>query len=247
MSAAKIVIKLDTVKTKRETDLMPASAAPARTRAHAYHHGDLRQAMLVAADRLIEEQGLEKFTLRECARRAGVSHGAPAHHFGDVRGLLTELATQGFEQLLEAMTQHEAAAPPDVYEQFIANGQAYVAFALAHRGRFQLMFRSDRTQCDDERLRLAGQATYGRLQQHMAAVLGAARVPGALPSEKALLAWVVVHGLSTLTLESGLFGGSGAERAAAAHGVFELFMRLLRPGLEGRTVQAAGRKPAAAR
>jgi AcrR family transcriptional regulator len=218
---------------------MPASAASAKTRAHAYHHGDLRQAMLAAADQLIEERGLEKFTLRECARRAGVSHGAPAHHFGDVRGLLTELATQGFEQLLEAMAQHEAAAPPDVYEQLIANGQAYVAFALAHRGRFQLMFRSDRVQCDDARLKQAGQATYGRLQQHMAAVLAAAKVPGALPSEKALLAWVVVHGLSTLTLESGLFGGSEAERAAAAHNVFELFMRLLRPGLESPALSRA--------
>jgi AcrR family transcriptional regulator len=218
---------------------MPASTAPAKTRSHAYHHGDLRQAMLAAADQLIEEQGLEKFTLRECARRAGVSHGAPAHHFGDVRGLLTELATQGFEQLLQAMTQHEAAAPPDVYEQLIANGQAYVAFALAHRGRFQLMFRSDRVQCDDARLKQAGQATYGRLQQHMAAVLAAAKAPGALPSEKALLAWVVVHGLSTLTLESGLFGGSEAERAAAAHSVFELFMRLLRPGLESPALSLA--------
>lgn len=220
---------------------MPAPTARAAARqpaAHAYHHGDLRQAMLTAADRLIEERGLEKFTLRECARRAGVSHGAPAHHFGDVRGLLTALATQGFEQLLEAMAAHEAAAPPGVYEQFIANGQAYVAFALARRGRFQLMFRRDLVDCDDPQRLAAGQAAYGRLQQHMAAVTAACGAGTALQSEKALLAWVVVHGLSTLTLESGLFGGDEAARAAAALGVFELFMQMLRPGIEAAGLPA---------
>ena len=98
------------------------------------------------------------------------------------------------------------------------------------------MFRSDRVDCEEERLKLAGRATYGRLQLHMAAVLAAAKAPGALENEKALLAWVVVHGLSTLTLESGLFGGTEAARAKAALGVFELFMRLLRPGLESRSV-----------
>ena len=225
--------KLDSVKTDANTTTMPAATAAKKAAPHAYHHGDLRQAMLAAADRLIEEEGLEKFTLRECARRAGVSHGAPAHHFGDVRGLLTALAAQGFEQLLAAMAQHEAAAPPDAYEQLIANGQAYVAFALAHRGSFQLMFRSDRVQCDDVDFVRAGRATYGRLQQHVAAVIAAAKAGPALQSEKALLAWVIVHGLSTLTLESGLFGGDGKARAAAALGVLELFMRMVRPGLEG--------------
>lgn len=214
---------------------MPASPATKKAAPHAYHHGDLRQAMLVAAGQLIEAQGLENFTLRECARRAGVSHGAPAHHFGDVRGLLTILATQGFEELQQAMSQHEAAAPPDVYAQFIANGQAYVAYALAHRGRFQLMFRSDRVQCDDAHLMSAGRATYGRLQQHMAAVIAAAKAGPALQSEKALLAWVIVHGLSTLTLESRLFDGDDRARLAAALGVLELFLRMVRPGLEGST------------
>ena len=216
---------------------MPAATrtrAPRQAAAHpAYHHGDLRQAMLAAADQLIDERGLENFTLRECARRAGVSHGAPAHHFGDVRGLLTELARQGFEQLQTAMDAHEAAAEPDVYAQFIANGQAYVSFALAHRGRFQLMFRRDRVACDDPRLQQAGRATYGRLQQHMAAVTAAAGAGTTLQDEKALLAWVVVHGLSTLTLESGLFAGTDEARTQAALGVLDLFMRrFLRPGLE---------------
>ena len=65
-----------------------------------YHHGDLRRALLAAVDEIVQELGVEGLSLRECARRAGVSHGAPAHHFGDKRGMLTEYATDGFEKLL---------------------------------------------------------------------------------------------------------------------------------------------------
>ena len=69
-----------------------------------YHHGDLPNALLRAAVEVIEERGLGAFSQREVARRAGVSHNAPAHHFGDTRGLLTSLAIQGFEVLHAATT-----------------------------------------------------------------------------------------------------------------------------------------------
>jgi len=203
--------------------------------------------MLQAAGQLIEEQGLEKFTLRECARRAGVSHGAPAHHFGDVRGLLTALVTESFEQLHAAMAAHEAAAAPDAYSQLVANGQAYVAYALAHRGRFQLMFRRDRVHHDDAALQQAGEATYGRLQRHIAAVLTQAKAGHALQEPKALLAWTVVHGLSTLSLENGLFEHQGGVPAATAAKLLELFMVMLRPGLEMADAPPPRRKAAAAR
>ena len=64
-----------------------------------YHHGDLKEALLTAAEAVLRDRGLQGFTLRECARRAGVSHAAPKHHFGDVRGVLTEIAARGFAQL----------------------------------------------------------------------------------------------------------------------------------------------------
>lgn len=208
-----------------------------------YHHGDLRQAMLQAASQLIEEQGLENFTLRECARRAGVSHGAPAHHFGDVRGLLTALVTEGFEQLHATMLAHEAAAPPDAYAQLVANGQAYVAFAHAHRGRFQLMFRRDRVHADDPALQRAGSATYARLQHHIAAVLAAARAGSAQQDAKALLAWTVVHGLSTLSLENGLFAEKGQMPAHNVTALLDVFMALLRPGLEAAAPPPAVAQP----
>ena len=145
-----------------------------------YHHGHLRQVMLEAAAELLEAQGLERFTLRECARRAGVSHGAPAHHFGDVRGLLTALVAQGFDQLLAWMDQHEADAPRDAFAQLCANGRAYVAFALAHRALFQLMFRSDRVDWQDEALSCAGGRAHERLKAHIAAVSGEPRLLEAL-------------------------------------------------------------------
>lgn len=208
---------------------MPASSS----RRPAYHHGDLRQAMLKAAGQLIEEGGLERFTLRECARRAGVSHGAPAHHFGDVRGLLTALAAESFEQMEQEMAAREAAAPTDAYAQLIANGQGYVAYAMANRGRFQLMFRSDCVDCEDVRLTTSGRSTYARLERHIAAVLAASASGQALEREKSLLSWVIVHGLSTLTLENRLFDGDDTARLQTALSLVDLFMRMVRPGLQG--------------
>jgi AcrR family transcriptional regulator len=67
-----------------------------------YHHGDLRAAMLTEAARLVAERGVDRVSLRELAREAGVSHAAPAHHFTDRRGLFTALAAQGFELLAAA-------------------------------------------------------------------------------------------------------------------------------------------------
>ena len=89
-----------------------------------YHHGALRTALLDATESLLDESGLEGFTLRECARRAGVSHGAPAHHFGDLRGLLTAFAAQSFDQLEVLTRAYMDAAQPGAYERLVANGGA---------------------------------------------------------------------------------------------------------------------------
>ena len=68
-----------------------------------YHHGDLRAALLAAGEEVLEESGVAGFSLRHVARRVGVSHSAPAHHFGDAQGLLAALATDGFRRFLAAM------------------------------------------------------------------------------------------------------------------------------------------------
>ncbi len=162
----------------------------------------MKRALLDAAASVLADHGVEGFTLRECARRAGVSHGAPAHHFGDVRGLLSAFTAQSFEQL-EALThEYQRKAPPDGFAQLLASGTAYVHYALAERARFQLMFRSDRLDASNEHLRRAGQAVFGILQESMARTSAEAGAEGVMLPEKAALAWSIVHGFATLLLEN---------------------------------------------
>lgn len=167
----------------------------------AYHHGALRKALLEAAEALLLEHGVDAFTLRACARQAGVSHAAPAHHFGDVRGLLTAFATVGFNRMADQMQTYARAAPPHPLHRLVAVGQAYIDFALAHRAHFQLMFSSDRLDSDDAALQQAGQRTGDQLQQAMAAVMSERELaPQTLP-QRLLLAWSAVHGYATLVIE----------------------------------------------
>src|SRR3954452_9304586 len=103
-----------------------------------YHHGDLRRTLLAAAAEVIEEQGPTALSLRDLARRAGVSHAAPTHHFGDKAGLLTALATDGYDLLAAELTKEWAAS-----HSFLEQGVAYVRFAIEHRAHFEVMFRPD--------------------------------------------------------------------------------------------------------
>ena len=177
-------------------------ARPVAKRPRSYHHGELKVALLDAAASVLADHGVEGFTLRECARRAGVSHGAPAHHFGDVRGLLSAFTAQSFGQL-EALThEYQLKAPPDGFSQLLASGTAYVHYALAERARFQLMFRSDRLDASNEHLRRAGQAVFGILQETMARTSAEAGAEGVMLPEKTALAWSLVHGFATLLLEN---------------------------------------------
>ena len=107
-----------------------------------YHHGALREALIEATESLLAERGPDGFSLREVARRAGVSPAAPAHHFGDAAGLLTAVATLGFAGLTEALERGHALGGGDPRAALRGQGMEYVAFALRHPGRFRLMFRS---------------------------------------------------------------------------------------------------------
>ncbi len=114
-----------------------------------YHHGDLRAALIQAADDLIAEGGLEAFSLRAAAQRAGVSPGAPAHHFGSAKGLLTEVALLAFGRISQYIK--EVGHSDDVTTDVRALTLAFVTFALDHPGHFRLMFRSDLVNCNDPR------------------------------------------------------------------------------------------------
>jgi AcrR family transcriptional regulator len=127
-----------------------------------YHHGDLPNALRGAAVDVIAEQGLGHFSLREVARRAGVSHTAPAHHFGDVRGLLTSVAIEGFDTLYD-VTSAAAAREANPAERIATMGEAYVSLATSSPAHCQVMFRTDVIDTDDPRLMEAGLRSYGVL------------------------------------------------------------------------------------
>ena len=165
--------------------------------ASSYHHGDLRSALLAAAAEEIDRVGVAKLSLRELARRAGVSHAAPAHHFGDKTGLLTTLATEGFRLL------HERTGPtlgrPDA---LVRAGEQYVAFALEHPAHFSVMFdphllRTDDTALDAERSQ-AFENFFSAVQQTTGAD-DAEQV-----ANEAIAAWAVVHGVAVLWLQGNL-------------------------------------------
>jgi AcrR family transcriptional regulator len=153
-----------------------------------YHHGDLRAALLRAAGELLEKHGIESLSLREAARRAGVSHNAPYRHFPDRESLLAALAAEGFELL-----ERELAARPAA-----ELGLAYVEFALAGPQRFRLMFGGQRAQAAAGYLNLRGFAGLGD-----DAPLAAAA------------AWSLVHGLAHLILE-GHFAAAQRESGGGA-------------------------------
>src|SRR4051795_1522279 len=98
-----------------------------------YHHGALRDALLEAAERVLERDGLPGLTLRAVAREAGVSHAAPTHHFGDLTGLLSELAAIGYRRFGAAMAAADAGGPSPL-DKAMARAKAYVAYARGHPG-----------------------------------------------------------------------------------------------------------------
>ncbi|MEP6299450.1 MAG: TetR/AcrR family transcriptional regulator, partial [Ilumatobacter sp.] len=104
-----------------------------------YHHGDLPHTLRAAAVDVIVDKGLGAFSLREVARRAGVSHAAPGYHFGDVRGLLTAVAIEGFETLY-AETSTAASGVEDPVERLEAIGRGYVRVGVRHPGHCEVMF-----------------------------------------------------------------------------------------------------------
>jgi AcrR family transcriptional regulator len=167
----------------------------------------LRDALLEAAERVLERDGLSGLTLRAVAREAGVSHAAPTHHFGDLTGLVSELAAIGFRQFSAAMASARAGAGPAPLEKALAGAKAYVAYAQAHPGMYGLMFRSERLDMSRPSLHEAAEASFAGL----AGAIGASRheqiKESALSLDQAaaiVRAWSLVHGFTTLLLDDRL-------------------------------------------
>jgi AcrR family transcriptional regulator len=162
-----------------------------------YHHGDLRRALLAAATEAIAEQGPAALSLRDLARRAGVSHAAPTHHFGDKKGLLTALAAEGFERLAAALREARAATG-----SFLEVGVTYVRFATSHRAHFEVMWRPDLYHADDPALVAARSRSSDALYS---AVTDLSDGPATADTRQAgLAAWSLAHGYATLWLSGSL-------------------------------------------
>lgn len=197
----------------------PASAADGERRP--YHHGDLRAALLAEAEALLEERGLAGFSLRAVAKRAGVSHAAPAHHFGDARGLLTALAAEGFARLDAAQAAREAGAG-DGAARLVASGQGYVAFALERPALFGLMFDAERLDHDDPGLARTAGAAFERLRRNTAGADEGASLA------RLRAAWGVAHGLATLMIAGNLRDLAAMPPRARDEAVGALLAGLLR-------------------
>lgn len=175
----------------------PPPRAKASRQPKSYHHGNLRPALLAAAERELAEHGIEGFSLRGVAKRAGVSHAAPAHHFADATGLLTALAALGFERFVAAQKARQAKAATDGLSQLVAAGLGYIDFARAHPALFRLMFSSDRPDHGDRTLCASAEAAMAKLVDDVRGADPQADAAGTL-ADRAATAWALAHGLADL-------------------------------------------------
>lgn len=200
-----------------------------------YHHGDLPAALLDAVDAIVRERGPGAVTLREAARRAGVSHAAPAHHFGDKAGLLTAYAVQGFEAMARRMdAAREQDAVQDGGEQdgggrdLTAIGLAYIAFAVEEPGRFTVMFRPEVLDPDRPEYRASCDAAFEPLQRAVTDLRGDLAPDDPEVLHAAVGAWSIVHGFATLWLDGNLDEAvTSLPAAEAADAALTAFGRLL--------------------
>lgn len=179
---------------------------------NSYHHGDLRKALLEAADTLLAEHGLQGFTLRACARLAGVSHMAPKHHFKDARGLLRAVAERGYMRLVGKLRDRLQAAAGDLDAEMFATAQAYVEFAEAYPEHFRIMFRADLLAFDMQEPPEPVIATFTELTNVILRQRGEPELDVAqmtAPKSSAVvndivIGWCYVHGYAHLRLEQQL-------------------------------------------
>ena len=178
--------------------------SPQRTQP--YHHGDLRRALLDVALVAVAEQGPAAVSLREIARRAGVSHAAPTHHFRNKAGLLTAIAAEGWDTLADALAEAQREAG------FGGQGVAYVMFATTHPAHFAVMRAPDLVHSDDAALVAARERAGVQLRQ------GTGAGSDADNRSRRLAAWALVHGLASLLLEGNIRPepGVGVEDLARA-------------------------------
>lgn len=177
-----------------------------------YHHGDLRRVLAEAALNLATEEGSWDFSLRDVARRAGVSHAAPYRHYGSKRELMAEIAAQGFEALRNSLEAAAETGQESPSGQLARTGAAYVRFGLGQPALYRLMFGPSLVTDRPARLHEAASSAFGVLRRVMLSCWTGDSGDAAGIEQQALLAWAQVHGITMLALDGWLEkGGVNAE------------------------------------
>jgi AcrR family transcriptional regulator len=170
---------------------------------------DVARALLDAVDAALRENAVSSLSLRDIARRAGVSHASPAHFFGNKAGLLTAFAVRGFERLGAAVLgEVVAGSPPDGPAKLAAIGRGYIRFAIAEPSLFEVMFRADVLDVRDAALNHATQSAYALLTSTVEECAREGALTGRDPAVVTIAAWSIVHGLATLWTSGWLTGRS---------------------------------------
>ena len=175
-----------------------ASAQPATP----YHHGDLRRALIDTALAMVTEEGAWNFTLREVARRAGVSHAAPYNHFEDKSALLAEVAALGFESLRQSLEAAARGPRRSARQAFAGIAAAYVRFGVEHPAHWRLMFGAELAERTPyPTLQAASDATFAVLTGVLERGQTSGQIRRGAVRDQALAAWSLVHGLTTLLID----------------------------------------------
>ena len=170
--------------------------------ARAYHHGDLRAALLAEAAAIIAEGGAESVTMRALGQRLGVSRAAAYRHFADKTALLVEVAAGGFDRLKDRLQTIDAGAPRSSVEQVRRMGEEYVRFALENPAHYRLMYGKEAlTRLDHPELREAANALFEELVSVFTAHQQSGWIKREDPRAQAYVAWSAVHGLASLLID----------------------------------------------
>ena len=181
---------LDTVKLYCEV-MVPAPSE---------QHGDVRRLVLDAAIAIIELEGAESLSMREVARRAGVSHQAPYHYFGERSGSFAAISEEGFTGLAQAFRDVHETEMPATKAGFIA----YLNFAREHVGHFRVMFRNDICGvATHARTQTAADSAFDELRLMVSRITGPEIDPNKAFTFAAML-WSLSHGLATLVIDGPL-------------------------------------------
>jgi AcrR family transcriptional regulator len=165
-----------------------------------YHHGELREALIQATRKLVEERGAENFTLADACRVAGVTTAAPYRHFQGKQEILEEIVSRGFDEMRKRAMTAVAEKGEGTLEGIIAMGQGYVAFAVQETGVFRLMFGQKPSLKNAELVVGTGQACFQHVIDQVALYCKRNKVRGDA-QEIALKLWTFVHGAASLLID----------------------------------------------